>query len=197
MPKALALASDPKRKPLAVKAGPAVLMFVRARNKDTYGEFRMVSPYRGWFAIPQREAVADEAKHLAKLVADEIALRRQGLIGDPAGRTSIPKTLQLWQTSWNAKEVQNVISCYSQKSEWRRKWESGDKGQTEITKTIEDYPGRFYVTREGVAERKAACEMQVTVSINVVTNDRLVERQPAVMTFVYENGMWLILHEGI
>ncbi|MHC4915061.1 MAG: hypothetical protein ACYTGB_06180 [Planctomycetota bacterium] len=187
---------DPKLKPLAVKAGPAVLMFVKAGNRDAFGEFRMVSPYRGWFEIESREDMAAEFTKLADLVNEEKELRRSGLVGDPAERTTVRKTLQLWQTSWNAKEVQNVISCYSHKSKWRRLWESGGKDRREIVSTIEEYPANFFVSLEGIEEKKGAREVLVRVSINVVTADEIVERRPAVMTFVYENGMWLILREG-
>jgi len=194
-------ATDPGKERREVRAGPAVLMFVREKG----GNLRLVSHRRGFFAIPDRDNKTEMAKELTELVAREKELRRLGLIGDPSRRTSIAKTLQLWQTSWNANEPHNVISCYSRRSKWRRQWDSGFAGKKRITKVIAEFGNggapdseraQIYVTLVRIKEQKKGAEALATVSINIVTRDQLIERRPAVMTFSYENGMWLILHEG-
>jgi hypothetical protein len=201
-PATLAVADDPKHKKPALKAGFAALMMVRAKG----GDLRLISPRRGYFPLKSREEVAKVAKEIAEMVAKEKDLRRQGLVGDPSKRTSIQRTLQFWQTSWNANEVENVIACYSRKNKWRREWDSGFAGKRRIAKSIatfgkggddDDSPRAvMYVSLERIEERKKGREALATVNVNIVTRDQLVERQPAVMTFVFESGMWLILHEG-
>ncbi len=194
-------AADPKQARQEVRAGPAVLMFVREKG----GDLRLISHRRGHFAIADRSQKTDTAKELTELVAKEKELRRLGLIGDPSKRTSIAKTLQLWQTSWNANEPHNVVSCYSRRSKWRREWDSGFAGKKRITKVVENFGSggaadseraQIYVSLMRIKEQKKGAEALATVSINIVTRDQLVERRPAIMTLAYENGMWLILHEG-
>jgi hypothetical protein len=95
-----------------------------------------------------------------------------------------------------------VISCYSRRSKWRRLWNSGFAGKKRITQTIAEFGGsdaeraQIYVSLVRIQERKKGAEALATVNINIVTRDQLVERRPAVMTFSFENGMWLILREG-
>jgi hypothetical protein len=201
VPKALVRADDPKIKRPQIKAGPAVLMFIR----DKGGELKLISPYRGYFAIESRDKIADVSRELGNLVAKEKALRRHGLVGDPSKRTSIARTLQFWQSSWNANEAENVIACYSRNNKWRKEWDSGLTGKKRISGVIEGFGkggaasaprASIYVSLVSVEERKKGSQALATVTINVVTRDQLVERRPAVMTFSFENGMWLILHEG-
>jgi hypothetical protein len=196
-------ARDVKRKPLCerVKAGPAVLMFVAEKD----GSFRTVSAYRGWFPIPPGEGTASRARELAALLEEEIELRRRGLVGDPAGRTSIEQTLQLWQDRWNANEIENVVGCYSRRNKWRKEWESGLAGKKRLADVLAGF-GRggasdgkrafMYVTLERIEPVQKGRVALAHVDITVITRDDLVERRPAVMTFVFEDGMWLILHEG-
>jgi hypothetical protein len=194
-------AADPGKSRKQIKAGPAVLMFVKEKG----GGLRLVSHRRGHFAIPDRDKISQTSKQLTELVAKEKELRRMGLIGDPSKRTSIAKTLKLWQTSWNANETQNVVSCYSRRSKWRREWDSGFSGKKRITKVVETFGAgdstdsaraQIFISLVAIKEIKKGSQALATVTINVVTRDQLVERRPAIMTFAYENGMWLILHEG-
>jgi len=193
VPRVPAKALDPRHKPVNPRMGPAVLMFVQ--KGDTYA---LISPYRGCIGIKDRSGIAARAKELAEKVLAEKELRRKGLIGNPAGRATIKQTLQLWWRSWNAKEVENVISCYSRRSKWRLEWDSGRDGKKRISKVIRDYPetAKIYVIHRRAALRKDGRAALVTVTIRVDAEDGPPEFRPAVMTFVRENGMWLILHEG-
>ncbi len=195
VPRVPAKVQDPGRRTLNPRVGPAVLMFSRMKRG---GAFSLVSPYRGYIPIPDRSGIAARAKDLAEKALDEKELRRRGLIGNPASRASVRQTLQLWWRSWNAREAENVISCYSRKSKWRKRWESGLDGRNEISKVIQDYPADIYVVFDprNMKARKGGRELLVSVRVDVVAKDHPPELRPAVMTFVYENGMWLILHEG-
>jgi len=195
VPQPEAAAADPNRRPLDVKVGPAVLVFSQDRKS---GAYRLVSPYRGWWEIPRREEVAVRARELTELLAAEKGLRAQGLVGEPATRASVSQTLQLWQNSWNAKEVENVISCYSRRSKWFARWDSGPQGQEEVAATVRDYPAGICVSQEDPPQpRKDGAEMLVPVVITVVgERGQVTERRAVEMVFVRESGMWLILHEG-
>ena len=193
VPKVRFQADDPKFKPLNPRVGPAVLMFVREAKG---GPFETVSAYRGYTGIRDRTAIVDHVKELKEAVEKERRLRKQGLVGNPAGKESVKATLLVWQRSWNKKEAEKCISCYSRRSKWRRKWESGLKGKKELVKVIRDYKARVYAVAERIVERKNGKEALVTVNLHVVTGEGVTDVRTAVMTFVYENGMWLIFREG-
>jgi len=194
VPAVAAEVADPGRKRLTPRVGPAVLMFVR---RSRGGPFETVSPYRGYIAVAGRARLGEWRREMRAAVAGELRLRKQGLVGNPAGKESVAATLLTWQRAWNAKEIEPVISCYSQRNKWSKKWASGIKGKRELTRILHDYPARIraVLSRVKVVDKKRGLAM-ASVRLRVVTNDNIDEVRPVVMTFVFENGMWLILEEG-
>jgi hypothetical protein len=184
--------ADPARKALTPRAGPAALMFV---SEGPGGTFRLLSPYRGCVGLAANEKVKDLDERLAGAIELEKRLRREGLVGDATGHESVAGTLLTWQRAWNAKEIENAMACYSRRSKWREKWESGPEGRRELTKVIQDYPARIEVVCDRI-EPKGAERADVSVRLRIVSAGDFVEVRPAVMTFAFENGQWLIQDEG-
>jgi hypothetical protein len=177
-----------------ITAGPALLMFVR---RGQGGPFQLVSSKRGYFRLGNsHQTIAGKTREVLDLVRQEKELRENGLVGDPARRISVAATLRLWQESWSAREIENVLSCYSRRSKWFKQWESGSDGRRAIAQAIESYPATFHATLERLEELPEAPIAKASVTLNLLSRDRDAERRSVVMTFIHENGMWLILDEG-
>lgn len=185
-------AADPARKPLAPRAGLAALMFVR---EGPGGAFRLLSPYRGYVGLAANEKIKDLNERLTEAIETEKRLRRDGLVGDMTGHDTVAGTILSWQRAWNTKEIENAMACYSRRSKWRQKWESGPEARVELAKIIQDYPARIEVICDRI-DQKEPDRAVVSVRLRVISAGNFVEVRPALMTFVFENGQWLILEEG-
>jgi hypothetical protein len=193
LPEANANAISPDQKPLTPKVGPAVLMFLR---EGPGGAYRLISPFRGCLGAAGPEALKELDEQLVGAVEKEQRLRRQGLVGNPGDRDTVAGTILAWQRSWEAKEITNVIACYSRQSPWRRKWESGPEGRRELAKVLEAYPAHIEVICDRVEQQEGKDRVAAHVRIRVISQGNFVEIRPAVMAFAFENGQWLIVDEG-
>lgn len=194
VPEANPNAIAPEQKPLTPKAGPAVLMFLREGPGEAY---RLISPFRGYLSTAGPEVLRELHAQLAAAVEKEQQLRQQGLVGNPGDRDTVAGTLLAWQRSWEAKEIANVLACYSRQSPWRRKWESGPEGRRELARVLEVYPAHIEVICDRVVEQKESKDRATAhVRIRVISQGNYVEIRPAVMTLAFENGQWLIVDEG-
>jgi len=188
----------PERQVLAPKAGPAALFF---RREPRGGSYRLLSPYRGYAAGSGAGGAQELAERVSAAVGAEGRLRRAGLVGNPGGHDSVRDTIVAWQEAWNSKtEIEACLACYSRRSPWRRKWESGAAGRRELARTMADYPATINVICDRV-EDQAADLAAASVRLQVISKDPAsrtdyLEVRPLVMSFVHENGQWLILDQG-
>jgi hypothetical protein len=190
--------AGPERKTLAPKAGTAALFFRRERQG---GAYRLLSPYRGYVAAAAPGGAKELGEQLAAAVETEKRLRREGLVGNPGGHDSVRDTIKTWQEAWNTKvEIEACVACYSRRSPWRQKWESGPMARQEMTETMAGYPATINVVCDRVEEkdpdRAAATVRMQVIARDAASGSDYMEVRPAVMTLVHENGQWLILDEG-
>jgi len=181
-------------KPLAPKVGEAALFFLREKKG---GAYRLISPYRGY--VPGEAGAL--APKLGAAAAAEKRLRDLGMIGNIGGHDSVRDTIKTWMDAWNTKtEIEALVACYSRRSAWRQKWESGPEARLALAKTMATYPGTINVLCDRVDEKDkttaaAAVRIQVIVTDPASRTDAT-EVRSVEMTFVHENSQWLILDEG-
>ena len=196
---------NPEFKKADPKVGPAAMMLIREKDG---GALRLLSPSRGYWPLVDEEhgmpgelVARDTEKDIKSALAEERRLRAEGIIGRLDDRDTVEKTLRAWATSWNEVDIDNCISCYSQDNKWRRQWDNGGiQAKRELIKTMQafrvaDSRPSIDVTLEQVEEH-GENQAKAVVSLRIHTAEQLVDVRTAVMTFVFENGMWLILEEG-
>ena len=185
----------PGQKPLVPRVGSAALFF---RPEKQGGSYRLLSPYRGY--VPAANA-GDLGRKLAPAMASAKRLNAMGLIGNTGGHDSVADTIKTWMDAWNTQtNIEALVACYSRRSTWRQKWESGLEARLELAKTMATYPGKITVVCDRIEEKGkdtavAAVRIQVMVTDPAAKTDTA-EVRSVEMTFVHENGQWLILDEG-
>lgn len=193
VPRVPAGAEDPARRPLAPRAGPAALMFYR---RKAGGRLVLLSPYRGCVPVADQGAAWKEtAARLAEAVRNEKRLRELGLVGSVADRDTVAATIVSWERAWNSRAVEECIACYSRRSPFRRKWESGPEGRKELLSARDAFRGQLAIVTDKIEEKDPSTAV-ASVRLRIVTEDQFVDVRPAEMTFAFENGQWLILDEG-
>jgi len=122
--------------------------------------------------------------------------------------TTIQATLAEWQDSWNARDIDRCMRCYSVWNLLRRQYEAGGEARLTLGHQLKRFSGkvRLIIERikmaparagEGDSNRgRSPSEIaDVTVQIALSSGD-LLERRKATMKFTREGGEWLILREG-
>jgi hypothetical protein len=185
----------PGLKPLVPKVGAAALFF---RPEKQGGSYRLLSPYRGYVTAANAEELG---RKVAPAMTAAKRLNALGLIGNTGGHDSVADTLKTWMDAWNTQtDIEKLVACYSRRSQWRQKWESGLEARLELAKTMATYPGKITVVCDRIEEKgqdtvAAAVRIQVMVTDPAAKTDTA-EVRSVEMTLVRENGQWLILDEG-
>lgn len=112
--------------------------------------------------------------------------------------TTIHAALAEWQASWNARDLERCMKCYASRSALRREYEEGgEKGRAKLEEQMKSFPGKVALSlqRISLAARPGARAADVTVLLRLAA-DGLEDSRTATMQLVFEDGEWLILHEG-
>jgi len=150
-------------------------------------------------------AVVD-AVHLIDTRAREEATRRaRAALGSRKGRlTTIQATVAEYEGSWNDRDIDRVIKCYSRGSPVREQYVSNRDARQLLRRQLEMFSGQIGLSlmrtrtpgtrRTGQAPGTATADAKVAVTIRPTggLGDRLV----VTMGLVHEDGEWLIARDG-
>ncbi|MHC4506793.1 MAG: Cif family virulence factor, partial [Planctomycetota bacterium] len=167
------------------------LLYLRGATKDG----RLVIASTKWGVVPVADAAAEEK--LKGAVRAAVGERKAVL-------TTIQATIAEWQDAWNKRDLARCIRCYSRQNTLRKHYEGGEEGRKQLVKQVRSFPGtvelslqRISLTRTAGGAAKAA---DVTVLLKLVESgpdsQAREDRRAATMSFVLEDGEWLILKEG-
>ncbi len=167
------------------------LLYLRGATKD--GRFVVASSK--WGVVPVADAAAEEK--LKGAVRAAVGKRKAVL-------TTIQATIAEWQEAWNKRDLDRCIRCYSRESTLRKHYEGGEEGRKQLVQQVRNFPAtvelslqRISLTRTVGGAAKAA---DVTVLLKLVASgpdsQAREDRRAATMSFVLEDGEWLILKEG-
>lgn len=142
-----------------------------------------------WIALTEAEAEAE----LRREVARGIGPRRGTL-------TAIQSTLAEWQDAWNTHDLGRCVRCYSADNRSRRLYEAGGGARKDLEEQIGKFASTVMVSLQRVSMTEdtetGRVEAEVTVVIELTLSGKQ-DRRTTKMTFVREDGEWLILEEGM
>lgn len=167
------------------------LLYLRGATKDG----RLVVASAKWGVVPVADAAAEEK--LRGSVRAAVGKRKAVL-------TTIQATIAEWQDAWNKRDLARCIRCYSRESTLRKHYDGGEEGRKQLVQQVRTFPAtvelslqRISITRTSAGAAKAA---DVTVLLKLVESgpdtQAREDRRAATMSFVLEDGEWLILKEG-
>ncbi len=166
--------------------------------------------------------VIDAVRLTDAMLEAKVKKQSMAALGSRKGTfTTIQATLAEWQASWNARDIDRCIRCYSRKNRLRGQYDAGGEAARELAGQLKSFCGKIGLLIERIRvapgrgrpdnvaapipgragevdgdERSRPLETaDVTVEIALSARD-LIERCRATMKFAREDGEWLIREEG-
>lgn len=173
-------------------SGTTWVFFLKKRN----GRLELLGKGRGASARARGREVDEFRADLLKTPSMRTVLI--GKSGDPADKApllvNLPTTLAIWEYAFNRRDLDWVIHTYSKHSALRKRYETGEAGRRGLSRDLDKFRGTVKVSlKDGRALQENRFEASVAL---LLTYDSHRETRSAVMTFVQEDGEWLILREG-
>jgi len=167
------------------------LLYLRGATRD--GRFVVASTK--WGVVPVADAAAEEK--LKGSVRAAVGKRK-------AVFTTIQATIAEWQDAWNKRDLARCIRCYSRQSTLRKHYDGGEEGRKQLVQQVRNFPGTVELSLQRISLTRtfggAARAADVTVLLKLVASgpdsQAREDRKAATMSFVLEDGEWLILEEG-
>ncbi len=133
----------------------------------------------------------------------ESELRREVLRGigpDRGTLTAIQSTLAEWQDAWNTRDLGRCVRCYSAENRSRRLYEAGGEDRKDLEEQIGKFASTVMVSLQRVSTTEdtetGRVEAEATLVIELTVSGKQ-DRRTTKMTFLREEGEWLILEEGL
>jgi hypothetical protein len=158
---------------------------------------RVVDPIHGVLKLDSLDQLVEVRRELLTTAA----LRKRLIEGSPADGTRPPlltdvaSTMAVWQTAFNERDLDWVMSCYSRKHPLRKLYDTQrEELVDQLRLDLQAFRGQIKLQD---SRTRAVSPNRMEVNTCLVTRiDDVQQKQRARMVFINEDGEWRILREG-